>query len=134
MPDRRRLDKVRNAWERFGPKKFYEYLLLNVSPLTYVLWKLPEDAHRKVNQILNYATSLLARVQPEFAIATGIVDGISQTLYGLKHRGKNSGEHVMSGLTRIVESTKSIDPKFSDKAKKVLEDYFINFDEEQVTA
>jgi len=132
MPDNRRLGKIRSAWEKFGPKKAYEYLWLNSSPLTYVLWKLPKDAHKKVNRVLNYATSLLARTQPELALATGIVDGVSQTLYGLKNIGENSGRHVVSGLTKIVQSTEKIDPNFSAKAKKFLEDYFINFREKEV--
>ena len=98
------------------------------------MWKLPKSAHKKLNDILDYATSFLARTQPEFAIASGILGGVSHTLYGLKNEEKDSGRHVVSGLTKIAQATEPIDPKFSGKVKKFLEDYFVNFDSEQAVA
>ena len=134
MPEIKGMRKIRELWERFAPGKFYEHLWMNTSPGTYFLWKLPKSAHKKLNDILDYATSFLARTQPEFAIASGILGGVSHTLYGLKNEEKDSGRHVVSGLTKIAQATEPIDPKFSGKVKKFLEDYFVNFDSEQAVA
>lgn len=113
---------LRDMWNTYYPKKFYEKIWAAGSPITYSLWKMPADTHKDLNYVLDYATEILATVQPEAAIVTGVTDGISHVLYGLKAK-KDSGKHVVSGLSKIVTHLEKADPEKAEKFKKKVDEF-----------
>lgn len=129
------LKGIKTGWRRYSPDRFYEKVWLGYSPATYLLWKLPPETHRKLNEVLRYANTVAAK-NPTALAVTGTITGISHVLYGLKNKGRDSGKHVASGLAKIVGSTEN-DPKMKkvgSKTRRFIEDYLINFKPEQAVA
>ncbi len=100
------LEDYKHIIEEYRPKTVKDFVAqATLGPAGYVLWKLPPDVHKKVNELLKYATAISTKAKPEISMALGITYFISQVLYGLKTK---SGKHVVSGLAGIGHSAKKM--------------------------
>jgi len=137
------MNGIKKSWSPYKPRNFYEQLWKTASPASYFLWKMPPETHKKFNDLLGYALVIFGK-EPRTAAVLGVTDGVSQAVYGIKTmrdssaRKSESGKHVMSGLTKIVDhAEKSDDPKiknFGSKVKRFFERYMVNFDPEKAAA
>lgn len=122
------LEQSRDYWKNLKPKSAKEAAAAIVSPGVYSLWKLPPELHEYVNTTLKYATEILAETQPEAAVATGIVYGISEIMYGIK---TGSGKRLISGLAGTLHHMENSNHEeareFSRNTFSSLRDYFATF-------
>jgi hypothetical protein len=103
---RKILEDYKHIVEEYRPKTVKEFVLqAALGPQGYLLWKLPPDVHKKVNELLKYASGISAKFQPEVGMAVGLGYFISQVMYGIKTK---SGKHLISGLTGIGHSAKKM--------------------------
>jgi hypothetical protein len=120
---------LEDYWNAMKPHSMREAQLMALSfptaQIPYYLWKLPPEMHQYLNTALGYATSILARTQPEAALATGVFYGLSQAIYGIKTK---SGKDLVSGLVGLLTHLKKVPEakEFSRKAMQWMKDYFSN--------
>mgnify|MGYP001559584807 CR=1 FL=1 len=118
-------EKCRNYWESMHPKSALEYSYAISSPAGYILWRMPPEMHETLNKVLSYSSLALSRLHPIAGLASGIVYGLSEIVYGIKTR---SGKSLVSGLVGSLTHLKKIgEPKlteFADHALSSLKEYF----------
>jgi hypothetical protein len=127
QPNPRLIESLEEYWEAMKPKTVRDVQVMALPfpslQIPYYLWKLPPEMHRYLNTALECATSVLARKDPEAALATGVFYGLSQAMYGIKTK---SGKHLMSGLVGILTHLKKLPEtkEFSKRAMQSLKNYF----------
>jgi len=135
------MQALRDMWETYKPKKFYEKVWAVSSPgvyQAYKLWKLPLQAHKKLNSVLDSATAACMVIPgtQEVVPVASVLAAVSYMMYGLKSDHPNSGKHVTSGLVKIIDSTKDL-PQFQEvhnQAKSFLEQNLLKFNPAKVAA
>ncbi|MEM4181602.1 MAG: hypothetical protein QXX68_00365 [Candidatus Pacearchaeota archaeon] len=115
-------------WDIYKPRNFYERIFM-LKPELYIIWKMPEDTHRKLNSFLDTLTPVVSSYAgPEAGIAVGVIDGVSHLMYGLKtfQKNKDPGKHVVGGLSKIAEGIDKMKIKDKDKILGSIDDIVRN--------
>ncbi|MEK6927276.1 MAG: hypothetical protein AABX11_02485 [Nanoarchaeota archaeon] len=103
------IEKVAEYWNSARPKSAFDYVVAATSTVPGLsgasslvrMWKMPENEHAKLNNLLASAYAL-SKVHPVAQTVTGLTYAVSQAIYGLK---TGQGAHILSGLKGILTHT-----------------------------